>query len=84
LSLLQKAKVLTIFYYGFKEFMVIMRNGQKKAHEGLKRQTLKIISTLPWLNTAANAGNKQRLELLQGDGDPSHEVEKKPGKKQVP
>ncbi len=40
----------------------------KKKPEGLKRQTLKIISTLPRLNGTTNARTKKRLELLQSDG----------------
>ncbi|MEJ7739794.1 MAG: hypothetical protein WKF97_20400 [Chitinophagaceae bacterium] len=37
MSLLLKAKVLTIFYYGFKELVVNMCKRHKKADEGLKR-----------------------------------------------
>jgi hypothetical protein len=40
----------------------------KKKPEGLKRQALKIISTLPWLNGTTNARPEKRLELLQSDG----------------
>jgi len=36
----------------------------KKKPEGLERQTLIIIGTLPWLDAATNASAKQRLELL--------------------
>lgn len=50
-----------------------MKN-QKKPNEGLKRQALEIISTLPRLNTATNARPKQRLELLQSDGKKNNTI----------
>lgn len=57
--------------------MVIMRNGQKKAHEGLKWQTLKIVSTLPRLNGTTIAATKKRFELLQSDGKKHNAISSK-------
>ena len=46
----------------------------KKKPEGLERQTLVIVGTQPWLNAATNASAKQRLELLQCDGQPNNTI----------
>lgn len=47
---------------------------------GLKRQALIIIGTLPWLNAATNASAKQRLKLLQSDGQPNNTIGSRNGK----
>ncbi len=46
----------------------------KKTPEGLKRQALIIIGTLPWLNAATNARTEQRLQLLQSDGKANNAI----------